>query len=734
MGLLSITEIIRIVRKYFMQVLALSLVVAIIGGYVTSVLQTYTCTLGFKYNHEGALEGLAPDGESKLDPYEIQNPVVIQGALKNMRLSEDEDINVKGIRQNISVNKVVTDLDKEVSESAALLGEKYDIAAVEYEMKFTYKASLGDEFGAKMFSNIINEYDEFLLAKYYNKRTVEDFAKVVSDSNADYIVIADTMNTKIEDIIGYLDEMSGYYPNYRSTVTGYTFSELSVLYQNLRDIQYAKYYGNIRAGNLAKDSEMVIKSYQTKVKELTEEWSVNYNISENYKYEISSFYDSYKAAGLYNQAERVRDNVDSTNNRDQDVLEDRHLEEYTNTYDDIILNYAERASNATDASHTINYYNTIINSYMTDAVAPETKARLLEKNEDILAEIAALSNEYSGIANDTINELYASKVNTDLQYLILPEVTADKPVKLIAIFLFILTFGLAMIIIFIASLMKKFVEKAEEEELLDEEEEEKVIIDTTGMDEFHQLLYKQYLDDFSEFYLVYQPMVSDKKDEIPHNEVFIRWKSPELGMVSPGRVIDCISDFGIFKQLNEWIIKNVCEDLAYRKSKDEVMPIVHINCPYSQINDFALNDIIIKYITKNDIPAKHICFELVGKDIAASLEDIMLLDSMGIGICIDKFENSHEDQEIINVVKPGYIKMSLDILNSDMYATSNEDIVEAAAIMIGYFSEIIDKCHKNGIKTCICGIEKQNQDKIVSKMGFDFKQGYYYGKPERLEK
>ena len=36
------------------------------------------------------------------------------------------------------------------------------IVATEYEMKFSYDASLGDEFGAKLFSNIIKEYDEFL--------------------------------------------------------------------------------------------------------------------------------------------------------------------------------------------------------------------------------------------------------------------------------------------------------------------------------------------------------------------------------------------------------------------------------------------------------------------------------------------------------------------------------------------------------------------------------------------
>lgn len=728
MGLLNIAEMIQIVRKFALRILALSLAAGLAGACFAAMTQTYTCSLGFQYNHSEAAEGLAPDGVSKLDPYEIQNPVVIQAAMENIGL---QGVDVKGIRQNISISPVIPDLDREVSESAALLGEKYDVVATEYVMRFTYDADWGDAFGPKMFSSIIREYDEYLLANYYNKKTVNDFAKVVSNSGAEYIVIADEMNQSLEDIIGYLDEMAGYYPDFRSVATGYTFSDLSLLYQNLRDIQYAKYYGNVRAGNLAKDREMVIKSYQKKVKDLQEAADVDYAISENYKAEIRSFYDSYKRAGLYSQADQVQSNVDSTNNRDRTVLEDADLEQYQNTYDDIILNYTEHAGNMTDATHTIEYYHTIIAAYTADAVSAETKAALLEKNETILEEISVLSQQYSQTANQTLDELYHSMVNEDFQYLILPEVTSDKPVKFIAAFLAVITFGFALIAVFVMEILKKF-KKAGAPAEPAKQQEEKIVIDTDGMDETHQLLYQQYIEGFPEFYLVYQPMIAKDEGAMPHSEVFVRWRSPQLGMVSPGNIIGAISDFGIFQQFNDWIIRRVCEDLAAVKGEHKQMPIVHINCPYAQVSDFALNDIIIKHVTQNGVPAQNICLELAGKEIAASLDDIILLHEMGIQICIDQFENSEEESEIIHAVKPGYIKMSLDILNSDIYATSDEDIIDAAANMVGYFADMIEQCHKNGVKACICGIEKPAQDKLVSSMGFDFKQGYYYGKPEQL--
>ncbi len=543
MGLLNLTEMIQIVRKYLLRILALSLAVGCLSWAVVESMQTYTATLQFKYNYEEASEGLAPDGESKLDPYEMQNPVVIQGAIEALHLDNDETIGVEGIRENITISEIITELDKEVSESAALLGEKYDVASGEFQMQYTYKAKLGEAFGAKMFSAIINEYDEFLLDKYYNRSTIADFSKIVKDTTADYIDIADVMSTNLESIISTLDDMSSWNPDFRSKRTGYSFGDLADLYQNLFNIQYAKYYGNVRAGNLAKDAEMVIKSYKSKVKDLEEQLSINSSIAQSYKDEISRFYDSYKAAGLYRQAANMQSNLSNTNNRDQDVLEDYKMEQFINTYDNIVLSYSDRATSASDNQRMIEYYTDIITSFENDNVDRATKARLIAKNELVFDEIEALSERYSMIANETMDEFFDAEVNNDLQYLISPEVTADMPVKLIVVFMVVLAFGFLLIAVFIYEITKKYVKIPEDEEV---ESEMKIIIDTEGMDELHKEIYSQYLNDFKDFYLVYQPIIPCKESKHKHYEAFIRWQSDELGKVSPGKIIDSIRELDLF--------------------------------------------------------------------------------------------------------------------------------------------------------------------------------------------
>lgn len=724
----DLSEIIQIIRKYFLRVLAFSMAIALIAMLFVNYTQEYSTTLYFKYNHTEATEGLAPDGESKLDPYEITTPVVIQGAIDAMQLDREKAVSIEGIRQNISVTEVITALDKEVSESAALMGEKYDVVATEYKMQYTYSSSFGQEFGAKMFSSIVKSYDEFLMDKYYNRKTIVDFTKNLKNTNVDYIDIANEMNTNLESVIAYLNDMSASVPDYRSKRTGHSFSDLAAMYSNLQNIQYAKYYGNIRAGNLAKDKESVIKSYQAKIKELNEMWEVNSEIARSYEVKMETFYDPYKKSGLYNQASRTQTTVDSSNS-DEGVLDDSLTRDFINTYDETVINYSKYATEAASNKNNADYYQSIIDSFANDAVPQQTKDVLIKANEDIFDEIAQISKEYSEIANETIDEFLDAKVNKDLQYLISPEVTAEKPVKTIAVFAFVLAFGLLFVIIMIYKLSSKYINLND----IDDDDEDRVIIETDGMSELEKAVYDQYLKGFNEFYLVYQPIIDARTGEVAQYESFIRWQSPTLGKVSPGKIIENASKLGLFKQLNEWIIKTVCENIKTRIEKGEESPIIHINCPHSEVSDFALTSILIKHITEFDIPAGSVCFELDGKNMTNSLEDIVLLGEMGIRICVDRFEDSEEENEIIQVISPDYIKISAEALNFDTFVTSSEDMALATMNAVQYFSEVIAKCDKYGVEACICGIENSEQEKTIEGLGFAYKQGFIYGKPKKYE-
>ena len=468
MEFIGVKKLYAIFKDNFIAFLSISIVVGVITYFFTSHIQTYTCTLNFEYAYPQAEEGLALDGKSKLDPFEIQNPAVIQKALKDLGLSGQDGLSVEEIRNNITITEMVDDLDKSVSDSAALLGEKYSVNPVQYKMKYTYSHKLGDEFGAKMFDRMITEYDEYLITKYYNKVEIADFGKILNQESSDYLDIANAVSTNLESITDKLDSMAEAHPDFRSRRTGYTFADLSLLYKRLQDVQYAKYYGNIRAANLSKDPEMVIKNYTAKIIDLQKSLYENTSMSENYKQEIGSFYDSYKRTGLYNQAGAAQRDLRDSNNRDQDVLREYDVKKITNTYDGIVLSYVEKAEEVSKEQRTIEEYEGIISSFSADAVDEGTKEAYKKKNEKILDEIIVLSADYSARATETLEEFYNDKINDDLKYLIVSEMAPDKPVKTLTVFAALL----CMCMLFAAEIIMEAAKPAAAEGEESEEETE----------------------------------------------------------------------------------------------------------------------------------------------------------------------------------------------------------------------------------------------------------------------
>lgn len=728
MGVIQIHDIFNIIRKHFVRIVAACLAVGVLAYAITSLTQSYTCTLNFKYNYPAAEQGFAPDGESELDPYELENPAVIQAAIASLGLDpEGEQLSVEGIRSDMRISTVIPTLDQEVTESAAVQGQKYEVPIVEYQLTYSYDADLGMDFGPRMFDGIIKSYDDFVISKYYNKEHIPDFMKALEGVKVDYLESADIIESRLSDIISYLNDMSEWYPDFRSVRTGYTFADVSALYQNMVEVHHAKYEGNIRAGNLSKDNELTIKNYTAKVKDLKVDSEINSGIAENYKSEISSFYNSYKEAGLYNQANSVQVSTDSSNNRDQEIFRDyeHDFDLLKNTYDKIVTNYTISASNASSADWEIDHLNAIIDDFSTDNVSESTKDRLLAVNEDILGQMSVLSAVYSSLANEVIDEFFSDRVSTEIQYLISTDISEDRSPLLFTVFAVFVFGALLLIAIIVIELIRR--------NNAAETTETAAPLDMDHLDREHQIAYEQYKKGFDEFYMLYQPMVNCRTNNRTHFEAFIRWENEELGNVSPGMILDYFSDLKLLKALNNWIFTSVCKDIPrFTRALTGKIPVIHVNCLYSEIEDFGLNEMLMENIKRFNVNPASLCIELDGDGIVSCLEDVMSLKDMGMPICVDHFEAKESENEILQVIEPEYVKMSSDVFASYDLATSEQDMYYASLNTATYFTEIIEKCNKQDIAVCICGIENKMQNEIISRLGFRFKQGYYFGHPMRV--
>lgn len=723
--MLTIHELFLIVKKYFWATVAAAFLGAVACCLLVLLIRDYTCTLNFKYNYTGAEDNLAPDGVSALDPYALQNPAIIHSALDISGFSADTDVNVEEIRNNITINKIYTTQDQEVAESAAVLGESYIPKTSEYQLTFTYPALRGENYGRQICNGLIHAYDEYFIESYYNKEIIPDFMQSALHANVDYLDIANVIQKNFDDVIATLNDYAAAYPSFRSKRTGYTFSELAELYQNAENNLYTQLQGNIRAGNLASDPEVVIKNYTTTIRDLQINEETYNAIAESYKSQISTFYDSYKATGLYRQAAGTQVTQNSSNNRDQSVLRDYEddFETLINTYDDIVLSYTQQATLASNANLDRVYYQNIIQSLQQDQVPAETKSRLIQKNESLLQMMADATGYYCSVSNESIDELFDQLVAGDIQYLISTNLSGSISVPFTTVFAAVFIGAVIMMCGMIYEVMLKTApakQSQSEEDWLE------------NLDRERKAAYEQYKQGFSEFYIVYQEMMVGNDRHQLRYEAFVRWKSAALGAVPVNLILQYYSDLNLVMKLNDWIVNIICQDINRFESEMGVVPVIHINCMFSEVADFGMAEILHKNSRLWNIKPANLCVEMDGRDIMSCVDEIMLMEKMGYQVCVDHFEDKTQADEILAIFRPNYVKVSGNVFKPE--TSESKDINQTGRDLWNYLKTTIDDCHKSGIGFCVSGVETAEQDDLIHTLDIDYRQGFFYSYPDTIDR
>lgn len=242
---------------------------------------------------------------------------------------------------------------------------------------------------------------------------------------------------------------------------------------------------------------------------------------------------------------------------------------------------------------------------------------------------------------------------------------------------------------------------------------------------FQNLLRKAF--DANEFYLNFQPIVCMKEERIYGFEVLIRWKSKELGQVSPFRLITEAEEMGLIVKLGEWIIK---ESLAFaetiNKTSDKPV-LVSINISIIQLmySEFARK--LIETFESYDLKAEYIILEMTEttliNDIEAGKNVINKLRNYGFKISLDDFGTGYSSL--------GYLKnFALDVLKVDK--SFIDQIIDSSYDR--YLVEAILKIAKErNIVTVAEGVETLEQFNTLMDLECDSIQGYLFSKPLSLE-
>ena len=391
-------QILRYLKQFKFLIAIGSVLAGIMFYYVASnKMQSYTASTVIEYTNLGASDGLAPDG-SKIDTSEIYGSYIISKVIQNLEI-DPSTANMDDIRNSISITAIITDEQQQIFDAKVTQGEDASLIATRYVITFNSGVATGKDYPRMMLNEILDVYSAYYGETHVNSARSANGVNDIYDKGYDYIEMMDVIDDSLTDTLETLDgKMSGD-SAFRSSRTGYSFSDLFREYELLQDIEVPKITAQILSGKVTKDRDILLHKYRNRNNDLSIENSAS-------ELEIQ------KIMGVINSYVQMMSDSDNTNISSdyilQDVYDDTQGGRYSKTdqttsYDKLLIRYvADRTgytANEIDAA-----YNQFIIDTFTDAPLQSPQA----EQDEVTAAIRSLV--------ERINTLYASMEETTDEY------------------------------------------------------------------------------------------------------------------------------------------------------------------------------------------------------------------------------------------------------------------------------------------------------------------------------
>lgn len=213
----------------------------------------------------------------------------------------------------------------------------------------------------------------------------------------------------------------------------------------------------------------------------------------------------------------------------------------------------------------------------------------------------------------------------------------------------------------------------------------------------------------------YQPIMNNTKNEIEKYECLSRINDDGC-LVSPYSFMEAAIATNVLYLMTQNVIREACKTF----SKTDYEFSINITK-----DDYIVN-YIVKYSKKYNINPSRIALEIL-EDITSLnnvhiLEQLDALRDLGFKIAIDDFGAEHSNFSRLLEIQPDYLKIDGAFIKNIVTDKNSRIITES----IYYI------CKQSGIKVIAEYIHNKEVLDAVQKIGIEFSQGFYIGKPESM--
>ncbi|HEY4087909.1 MAG TPA: bifunctional diguanylate cyclase/phosphodiesterase [Bryobacteraceae bacterium] len=228
------------------------------------------------------------------------------------------------------------------------------------------------------------------------------------------------------------------------------------------------------------------------------------------------------------------------------------------------------------------------------------------------------------------------------------------------------------------------------------------------------------------FRLVYQPKFT-ATGELAGMEALIRLHHPELGEIQPAQFIPVAESTGLIVPIGDWVITEVCRQIAEWRSRKRSPVVVAVNVSAVQISrpDFAAS--VEAALHVSGIPP--FCLEL---EVTESMvidpdseqhRQMQLLRSVGVSVSIDDFGTGFSSLSYLHRLKIDAVKLDRSFVQAIATQRGAQHLVRAMiAVAKGLGVDVIAE-----------GVETDAQRRVLIEAGCPVMQGFLFARPSPPE-
>jgi c-di-GMP phosphodiesterase len=218
---------------------------------------------------------------------------------------------------------------------------------------------------------------------------------------------------------------------------------------------------------------------------------------------------------------------------------------------------------------------------------------------------------------------------------------------------------------------------------------------------------------------LFQAIVNTQTKEIVKYEALIRLIDENGEYIAPIHFLELAKKNKLYLQLTKIMIEKTFE--KFKNSKYQFS----INLSVQDILNKSVYETIFEKLKKYNL-GNRVVFEIIESEgienFKEVLEFIKEVKVFGAKISIDDFGTGYSNFEYLMKLKVDYIKIDASMIK-DIDTNVNSQLVTET---------IVDFANKMGIETIAEFIHSESVYQMAKKMGINYSQGYYFGKPQKL--